>query len=80
MADIISEAGWDLRRVQTFLFEGRHPYPFDTEDGLDDRPLARTPNDIHPIVTGGVGVKMTHLPLWSGGSATVTRAVRKFDA
>jgi hypothetical protein len=76
MADIISDNGWDLGRVQNFLFEGRHPYPFDTDDGLDDRPLARTPEDIHPIVTGGVGVKMTYLPLWSGGSETVTKSIR----
>ena len=27
-------------------------------------------------VTGGVGVKMTYLPLWSGGSETVTKPVR----
>ena len=58
------------------MFEGRHPYPFDTDAELDGRPLAPTPEDIHPIVTGGVGVKMTYLPLWSGGSDTVTKPVR----
>ena len=46
------------------------------ENDFDDRPLAPAPEDIHPIVTGGVGIKMTHLPLWSGGTRTVTRAVR----
>lgn len=75
MADIVSDAGWTLEQVQEFLFEKRHPYRFDSEDGPDDRPLARSPDAIHPIVTGGVGVKMTHLPLWSGGSATVTRPI-----
>jgi hypothetical protein len=44
----------------------------------DDRPVARTPEDIHPIVTGGAGVKMTYLPLWSGGTRTITRRVRAF--
>lgn len=76
MADIVLDAGWSLERVQEYLFEKRYPYPFETEDGLDDRPLARSSDAIHPIVTGGVGVKMTHLPLWSGGSATVTRPLR----
>jgi len=31
---------------------------------------------IRIIVTGGVGIKMTHLPLWSGGTATVTKPLR----
>ena len=30
---------------------------------------------IHPIVTGGAGYKMTYLPIWGGGSQTVTRAL-----
>jgi hypothetical protein len=79
MANILSRAGWDLARVQSYLYEARHPYAFEGVDVLDDRPLARTPGDIHPIVTGGVGVKMTYLPLWSGGTGTVTKPVRTFD-
>jgi hypothetical protein len=69
MADRISAGGWDLRRVQDYLFRLHMP---------DDRPVARTPEDIHPIVTGGAGVKMTHLPLWSGGTRTITRRVPAF--
>ena len=76
MADIIANAGWDLARLQAYLQAARHPYPFEGVSDLDDRPLARAPEDIHPIVTGGVGIKMTYLPLWSGGSETVTREVR----
>ncbi len=78
MADVLSDSGWDLDRVQRYVFEGRHPYPFDTDNEPDVRPLARTPKDIHPIVTGGVGVKMTYLPLWSGGTETATRRIRGF--
>ena len=76
MADIVANAGWDLARVQDYLQGSRHPYPFDGVNELDTRPLAASPADIHPIVTGGVGIKMTYLPLWSGGSETVTKPVR----
>ena len=79
MADIIAKAGWALERVQDFLQGARNPYPFDGVGELDTRPLARAASDIHPIITGGVGIKMTYLPLWSGGSETVTRAVRQFE-
>ena len=37
--------------------------------------LAREPDAIHVIVTGGAGYKMTYLPVWGGGSQTVTRPV-----
>ena len=78
MADILAKAAWDLSRVQDYLFNARKPYTYDGNNDPDDRPLAPTAEDIHPIITGGVGVKMTHLPLWAGGSRTVTRAVRTF--
>ena len=78
MVDIIAKAGWDLSRVQAYLQAARHPYPFEGIGDLDDRPLVSVPTDIHPIVTGGVGIKMTYLPIWSGGSVTVTKPVRKF--
>ena len=80
MADILRAAGWDLAKVQRYLFDARHPYPFDGPEAPDDRPFAESPGDIHPIVTGGAGVKMTYLPLWSGGSRMVTKPVRTFDA
>jgi hypothetical protein len=78
VADILSSGGWNLERVQNYLFEARRPYAFDSLDVLDDRPLARAPEDINPIITGGVGIKMTYLPLWSGGTDTVTKPVREF--
>jgi hypothetical protein len=57
---IVKHDGWNLGRVQRYLFE--------QGDGV-----ARAPDAIHPIVTGGAGYKMTYLPIWGGGSQTVTR-------
>jgi hypothetical protein len=59
----IAKKDWDIARIQDYLFQAAD--------------LARAAEDIHPIVTGGAGVKMTHLPLWAGGSLSVSRAVRK---
>jgi hypothetical protein len=76
VADTVLRATWDLGQVQNFLFESRRPYFVDDRDVPDDRPFAHTPEDIHPVITGGVGVKMTYLPLWAGGTETVTRPIR----
>ncbi|UYN97550.1 MAG: hypothetical protein KIT25_11675 [Enhydrobacter sp.] len=51
---------WDIARVQRYLF-----------DKGDD--VASAPDAIHPVVTGGAGYKMAFLPIWGGGSRTVTR-------
>ena len=55
----ITKRGWDLGRIQSFLFERAE--------------ITRSPQDIHPIITGGPGVKMTCLPLWAGGTLSVTK-------
>ena len=52
--------GWDIARIQRYVFE--------QGDGI-----ARAPEAIHPIVTGGAGYKMSYLPIWGGGSQTVMR-------
>jgi hypothetical protein len=57
---IVRHDGWDIGRVQRYVFE--------QGDGV-----ARAPEAIHPIVSGGAGYKMTYLPIWGGGSQTVTR-------
>ena len=62
MAEKIARHGWDIARIQQHVF--------DTGNGV-----ARAPDAIHPIITGGAGVKMTYLPIWGGGSETVTRAL-----
>lgn len=78
MANTLQKNAWGIGRIQEFLHQARLPYAYEGNDDPDDRPLAPTPADIHPIITGGVGIKMTHLPLWSGGTATVTKALRAF--
>jgi hypothetical protein len=57
---IAKHDGWDISRIQRYVFE--------TGDGI-----ARAPEAIHPIVTGGAGYKMSYLPIWGGGSQTVMR-------
>jgi hypothetical protein len=59
---IVRHDGWDLVRVQRYLFD-------------QGQGVARAPDAIHPIVTGGAGYKMTYLPIWGGGSQTVTRGL-----
>jgi hypothetical protein len=56
--------GWDLLRVQRYMFD---------QGQLGSGSIARSPDAIHPILTGGAGYKMTYLPIWGGGSETVTR-------
>ena len=51
---------WDIKRIQQYMFD----------KGED---VARAPEAIHPIVTGGAGYKMAYLPIWGGGSQTVMR-------
>jgi hypothetical protein len=63
MADVIVKGGWDLRAAQEFLLR---------ESGTA-WPIARAAEDIHIIVTGGAGVKMTCLVPWGGGTFCVTR-------
>lgn len=63
MADVIAKGGWTLAQAQAFL---QH------ESGTD-WPIARTPGDIHIIITGGAGVKMTCLVPWAGGTKCITR-------
>lgn len=57
---IVRHDGWDIGRVQRYVFE--------QGDGV-----ARSSEAIHPIVTGGAGYKMSYLPIWGGGSQTVMR-------
>ena len=72
--------GWDLARVQDYLFAARAVALAEIADITALGPMARGAGDIHPIVTGGAGVKMTHLPLWAGGSLSVTRTLRNLGS
>jgi hypothetical protein len=61
MAEKISRHdGWDITRVQRYVFD-------------EGQGVARSPESIHPIVTGGAGYKMSYLPIWGGGSHMVMR-------
>ena len=62
----IAGHGWDLARICRHLFEASK---------IDGRPITASPATIWPIITGGPGVKMVHLPLWGGGSRPVTKAM-----
>lgn len=57
---IVRHDGWDLGRVQRHLFD-------------EGQGVARAPDAIHVIVTGGAGYKMSYLPIWGGGSETITK-------
>ncbi|HEY2610366.1 MAG TPA: hypothetical protein VGI94_06125 [Reyranella sp.] len=57
---IVRHDGWDIARVQRYLFD-------------EGQGVARAPDAIHAIVTGGAGYKMSYLPIWGGGSQMVTR-------
>ena len=69
------DRGWTLPMIQAFLADAR-PLVLDgavvSWKGLAERGLAEGPESIHPIVTGGPGVKITHLPLWGGGTEPIT--------
>ena len=63
MADVIAKGGRVLDQAQAFLQQ---------ESGRD-WPIALTSSDIHIIIAGGAGVKMTCLVRWGGGTRSVTR-------
>ncbi len=63
MADVVTKAGWTLAQARQFLWDASDP----------DWPIARAPEDIHLVITGGAGVKMTCLVPWGGGTMCVTR-------
>jgi hypothetical protein len=64
LAGRLAARGFGLAQIQAYLAEAAQH---------DGRPVAATPQDIHPIIAGGPGVKMAHLPLWGGGTRMVTR-------
>ncbi|MDP6344470.1 MAG: hypothetical protein QF491_13110 [Alphaproteobacteria bacterium] len=83
LARLLARNDWDLRRLQDYLFDGPSAVWSGTsgENAADPatHPVARGPDDIQPIITGGAGIKMTYLPLWAGGTFSVTRGVREFQ-
>lgn len=76
MVEAVAKHGWGLNEIRQFLYETAKIDVPDVAAFDRQAPLAGGPEDILPILTGGAGVKMTVLPLWAGGSATQTRAIR----
>ena len=72
--------GFGLAEIQAYLFDSAHlpgllqalPLP---GVQLSSLAVAASPADIHPLQTGGPGVKMTYLPLWAGGTTPQTQLI-----
>ena len=87
-ATFLDAHGWDRRRLQRYLFDNaRVPYerltPVAVERAIERRrelrlpdegalPVARAPEDVLIVVTGGVGTKATFVPTWGGGTRAIT--------
>ena len=65
LAALIAQRGWTIDAIQNHLCSNVRTF--------DGSPIADSPDDIHVIVTGGPGIKMTVLPQWGGGTRSVTR-------
>lgn len=65
LATLIAHRGWQVDAIGSHLAGAI--------DRLATGNPATDPDDIHVVVTGGPGVKMTVLPLWGGGTRVVTR-------
>src|SRR3546814_8584027 len=77
VVQLLAKHGWGLQEIRTWLFGGTCTMLFGNAatDDLAGIPVASAPEDIHPVIAGGVGIKMTYLPLWLGGTRSVTEPV-----
>ena len=73
VAQRLAALGLDLFALQAGLYARGLCSP--RPAGAGTTPMARSAADIHPIVVGGPGQKIAYLPLWGGGSFTVTRKI-----
>lgn len=69
LAGLIAQRGWRIQDIQSHLFN--------SDDTVGSGPIAGSADDVHVIITGGPGVKMTVMPPWGGGTRAVTRALIK---
>jgi len=72
----LGKHGWGVREIQDFLFATAEAEIPGTASVTRQQPVAAEPAAILPIETGGAGVKMTLLPLWTGGSQSQTLPIR----
>jgi hypothetical protein len=71
LAAALAERDCDLSHAQAWLYERTSRL---SGSGAP-RPIAPGPTAVHLILAGGPGVKITHLPLWGGGTRLVTRPI-----
>ncbi len=72
LAQLLRGHGWDLDRIRNYLFREQCEIGFSDAADRFAGPIADGPEQIHPVVSGGPGIKMTYLPLWMGGTRSVT--------
>jgi hypothetical protein len=73
LAHLIKDCGWLISDISDFLFSCSHEIAGSiacTE--TSDLAVVFAPTDIHTIVVGGAGIKMSYLPIWAGGSKPKT--------
>ncbi len=68
LAALMAERGWTMDQIANQLCSDIRTL---SQGSINDI----SPNDIHTVITGGPGVKMTVMPLWGGGTRPVTRAL-----
>lgn len=72
----LGKHGWGVREIRDFLFQTARAEIQGAASVTRQQPMAAEPDAILPIETGGAGVKMTLLPLWTGGSRSQTLPIR----
>jgi hypothetical protein len=87
LAALVGEQGWGTDRMAGFLFDQGNALLQASASALafragvpvyaaGDLRVAASAEDVRVVVTGGAGGKMALLPTWTGGSRSVTAAVR----
>ena len=84
LVQALASHGFGLAEIQSWLFETARmpalPGGAFAHASQPSGPVAASAADIHPIQTGGAGVKMTLLPLWAGGTVPTTRLLRDLSS
>lgn len=80
LAESLARRGYDATRLKEHILKSLRQLPADLLAGFgaDADGFATAPRSVHPIVAGGAGVKMAYLPVWGGGSISVTRELGVF--
>ena len=81
IVELLDHGAWTLEKIQQFIFEQAaipaDQFSKDIQQRLTKKfvPVAKSPEHIHPIVTGGVGAKITCLQTWAGGTDSITMPI-----